>query len=254
MTTITPPVTFEQRIATIRLKFDANLLRLLAPFNAKRDIRYYLQGLRIERAVDKEKGIYLIASDGHRLAAYYDADGQIVGDDGRGVILRMPTDLLAAVGKTKLPERIGLKVIGRGSRVSLAPDFGHEHSAKERYVMPGQPYIEANYSDWRRVLPDFEKLQTSVTGAFNAEYLASFASLIKNEKGHPGVRLWQEETQDAYTGKPVIIQVPAHPTFLGVIMPMRVDINKDQMHAVLDAKPRKDPVIQYDNTQNTQNC
>lgn len=230
----------QHRYQNLRIKFDAKLLRIMAPFIAKQDIRYYLNGLRIERATDKDKGIYLVATNGHMMAVYYDADGHIVGDNDRGVIMSLHPAMLANAGRATT--RFGakpLQVIASGLRVSLAPDFGFEHTAAEVFIQPGMPWVEGNYPDWRKVLPEFEKLQPVVSGAWNMRYLAEFAK-VTTDKRYGTVRLWQStDPGNNYANTPaMIIQLTERPTFVGIMMPVYSNADKDLMRPVFDAKPR----------------
>lgn len=214
------------REQNIRLKFDARVLATLAPFVPKHDLRYYLNGIRVEKAVDKDKGIYILASDGHTMAAFYDEDGQIAGDDGKGVVMRLPREMLAAARSHRKDK---VRVIAKGSRVSLAQDFGDEHTGREVYVMPGAPYIDHRWVDWRRVLPSFDQLLPAITGQFNGGYIA------RATKGRK-VKLWQEPSQDPTYTKVMVVQDHDEPNLLMLVMPMRDDMDKSKLHAVLDAK------------------
>lgn len=214
------------REQNIRIKFDARVLPILDPFVPKHDLRFYLNGIRVERAVDKDKGIYILASDGHTMAAFYDEDGQIAGDEGRGVIMRLPREMVAAARPARKDK---VRVIAKGSRVSLAQDFGDEHTNREVYVMPGEPYIDHRWVDWRRVLPSFDQLLPAITGQFNGSYIA------RATKGRK-IKLWQEPSQDPHSVKVLAVQDHDEPNLLILVMPMRDDMDKGKLHAVLDAK------------------
>lgn len=214
------------REQNIRLKFDARVLPILAPFVPRNDLRHYLNGIRVEHAVDKDKGIYILATDGHTMAAFYDEDGQIAGDEGRGVIMRLPREMVAAA---KLKRKDKVRVVAKGPRVSLAQDFGDEHTRREVYVMPGEPYIDHRWIDWRRVLPSFDQLLPVITGQFNGDYIA------RATKGRK-IKLWQEPSQDPHSVKVLAVQDHNEPNLLMLVMPMRDDTDKSKLRAVLDAK------------------
>lgn len=222
------------RRQNIRIKFDAKLLRLLAPFVAVNDMRHHINGLRVERATDKNKGIYLVATDGCRLAAYYDPDGMIVADDGKGAVIRLPRAMLAAA---KAPRHRDMKLIVRGMRASIATDFGgdaHDDAVNETYIMPGNPYVDGTFPNWRNVMPVFESLASHVTVDVNPNLLVSFAGLCSK---YTGMKLWQSE--GSITGQ-LVVQLPEHPNFVGLLMPMRLDANKEAMKPVFDAcKPKQ---------------
>lgn len=232
-----------KKMANVRIKFDAALLLQVAPFIAKTDIRYYLNGLRIESAGPKRAGIYLIATDGHRMGVVYDPNGAIVGDDGKGVIMRVPSGLLAACRKTYHHGR-GLPnmVLASGSRVSVAPDFGLEHSEYESYIMPGQPWIEGKFPIWSKVLPVFADLKPGMNSSLKVRYLADFEKIVPREHRKYGafISMWQTKP-DAM----VVVQVHALPNFIGIVMPMRAESEDDrrtQMAAMFSSQVDAEPV------------
>jgi ribosomal protein S5 len=63
-----------------------------------RDVRYYLNGVRLTRAADGA-GVVAVATDGHRVHAVFDVHGQWAGPLDRGVIL--PTDAVKRAIKGK---------------------------------------------------------------------------------------------------------------------------------------------------------
>lgn len=176
-----------------------------------KDIRYYLNGFMIERA--ERGGVYVVACDGRTLGVVYDQDGVIEGADQ--LIIRRDTGLTRACkARSLLPQ----SVIVSGGRALVAPDFGLIASDAETYVMPGKPFVEAKYPEWRRVLPDFEKLKPGMTGSlFNSEYIARFDVVSKfGNSRFPSMRFWQQEDKNTS----LVIQVPTHPEFVGIVMPM----------------------------------
>lgn len=200
----------------VRVKISAELLPMIYPFMAKNDIRYYLGGIRIERAADRPKGVYIVATNGHRLAVIYDPEGGIAGDEGRGVIMRVTPDLVRAC---RAPNRgITKMVLAAGLRVSVAPDFNMEHSELETYIMPGRPWVEGKYPDWRRVLPNFENLKPGAMGAVNAQYIKDYDVIAGDKYG--AIKFWSADENSA-----VIVQIINKPNFLSIIMPMRADGN-----------------------------
>lgn len=196
----------------MRFKFQAHYLPILARFAAKQDIRYYMNGIRVERA---NQGLYLVATDGSSMVVIHDVQGVMVGDQHPGAI-RITSGLVAAAkAKTSLPQFVVLD----GHRLSVAPDFDMNHSELEMFVQAGKPLVDGLFPDWRRVAPDFSKLLPgSLTdgGGVNANYLARFAGLDK--KFH-GIALWRSPED----GKALIVQVAALQELLGIVMPMRID-------------------------------
>lgn len=196
----------------IRLKFNRKYVPLVAPFAAKLDIRYYLNGLRVEAAKDRP-GVYVVGCDGHRLTVAYDCDGILEGDDGHGVIMRLPSAFIAAC-RVKAGRSPDLHVIAQDKRVSVGTDFDAQHDAAEIYVMPGNPWVEGKFPDWHRVLPVWADLKPGFATEVDPRYLADYAALGKSG----GVRFWQAQPSD-----PVVVQHTAHPELLSIVMPRRTD-------------------------------
>ncbi|MDP3651074.1 MAG: hypothetical protein Q8R67_05255 [Rhodoferax sp.] len=200
----------------VRIKFGARHLPRLALFMATHDIRYYLNGIRIERA--EIGGIYLVACDGHTLAVIHDKDGSMEGVDGDGVIMRASPGLVQAC---KITRRLrsapgGSNVIVTGARVSVANDFDQENSDFELFVQPGTTWIEGVFPNWRKVLPDFEKLQPGFASQVNGGYLARYSKM--NSDQYVGLVFWSEGKDG-----PVVVQHNDLPEMISIIMPIRWD-------------------------------
>lgn len=190
----------------IRMKFNRKFVPLVAPFVAKRDIRYYLCGIHVEAAKDRE-GVYVVGCDGRRLTVGYDREGVLEGDDGKGVTMRMPSAFVSAC-RARSP--VPLMVVAQDNRVSVGVDFGHAHGDLETYVMPGKPWVQGNYPDIHRVLPSWIDLKPGFASQVDPRFLADFAKLSKSG----GVSFWQENPSD-----PIVVQHTAHPELLSILMP-----------------------------------
>lgn len=200
----------------IRIKFTAAHLPHLALFMAKQDLRYYLMGIGIEPA--PQGGVYLVATDGHCLTVIHDKDGTMTG--GESVILRASPELVSACKKRYEPG-LNANIIITGQRVSIANDFDQEHTDLETYIQPGKPWIEANFPNWRRLMPDFTKLVSGFRASVNSHYLAKFAKLASEKNGNCGLIFWQEPSAEPYESKAVIVQHVDRPEMITVVMPMR---------------------------------
>lgn len=206
---------------TIRAKFQARFLPMIEPFMATNDIRFYLNGFLIERA--ERGGVHIVATNGHAMAIVYDAEGVLEGGDR--IIVKRDVGLLRAA-KARHP--VAQCVLVENSRVIVAPDFDLIGTNLENYVMPGTPFIEANFPVWRKVLPDFSKLKPGIrSAAVNPTYMALFAKL---DAGHlfPIIRFWQREdiSHDGTAddgGSGIVVQHLAVPEFLGIVMACRDD-------------------------------
>jgi DNA polymerase III beta subunit, central domain len=201
-------------MSSIRINFDRKYIPLVAPFTAKADIRYYLVGIRVEAAGDRE-GVYIVACDGHRLTVAYDKTGTIEGDNGDGVIMKAPAQFISAC---KARSTQDLRVIAAGNRVSVAPGFDSEHKAEEIYVMPGDPWITGNFPKWRPILPCWADLKPGCASTLSSAYLADYLKLNGKDRFGNGLMFWQEKPES-----PVVIQHTSHAELVSVLMPKRTD-------------------------------
>ena len=60
-------------MATNTATFDAAIMRWVSPARARGDIRYYLDGILVEP--HKDKGVYLVATNGRCMIVAYDETG-----------------------------------------------------------------------------------------------------------------------------------------------------------------------------------
>lgn len=207
----------------LRAKFRAVLLAKVAPFAARCDIRYYLNGIRVEAAVDRP-GVYVIGCNGHTLLVAYDRDGMIENDDGKGILLKPTPGLVSACKQSGRGRKPSLDVVITGSRVSVSAGWGGVAKEGEAFVAPGHPFLEGAeyYPKWRRVLPVFEDLKPGIVNQVNAGYLAAFAKVADSHDRWHGIRLWQ-----AHENGSCLVEMAAFPELLGVIMPMRNEPSRE---------------------------
>ena len=168
------------------------------------ETRYYLRGVAIQPN-PHGAGAVLIATDGHRLAAFHDAAGVAPRD----AIFTVSKEVVAAIKKLVRAEGdLATVEIGAG-KITVGDS-----------VLPC-PEIDGSFPDWRRVIPRARPKDAGkpppASIAFSSEYAGSFdfkgwCGKAKAIKMHLGV--------DA--GAPVVIRRPDVPEFLGVLMPMRV--------------------------------
>jgi DNA polymerase III subunit beta len=132
----------------MQISIQIKTIKALLHFAAKKDIRYYLQGVQIEQG---ETGTFAVATNGHFLAvARIDTQAQapasvIVGSD----------HLATAIKSLKGAIMIDVD----GPKVTI------KTGASEVTV----PAVDGRYPDWRRVI---RAPQTGEQAYFNADYLA----------------------------------------------------------------------------------
>lgn len=199
----------------IRARVSGIEFARVAHFRANGDIRYYLEGVLIERAPGG--GVYLVACDGASMGVTHDPAGEIEGA-GR-VIVKATRPLLAAAvkpnqgNKAKDPRQVVLD----GKRLTVAAGFDCDATTGEFYVHPGPGIIEDRFPDWRRVLPDFDNLKPGAGARFNGGMLARFALADRTPfTTISQVRLWQQDEHSA-----IAVQLVNVPQFIGILMPQR---------------------------------
>lgn len=203
-------------INDIRASFDPAHLQRLLPFMAVHDIRYYLNGICVEKA--EGGGVYLVACDGHTMCVIHDATGTLEGADN--MIFRVGPGLASAAktASKKMHKNLKYRMLVMGQRVKIAIDFTAEGDA-ELFVQAGRSYVEGKFPDWRKVVPDFAKLKRGCCGSddMNALYLARLMK-VSDDRRFQGVSLWQEGEN-----KPVVARMQKAPEMIVVLMPMRGD-------------------------------
>lgn len=172
-------------------------------FAATDPSRYYLCGVCIER--NPEGGIFLIATDGHRMAVFLDRDGKADAD----YIVPVSKQLFAATKSRPKGISLRLEVEGDVLRVFQGEDEIPEFM---QYFAP----IDGTFPDWRRVVPKVEKPKGS--DGFNARILAEISKML-------GVARWRQQTNPIRLrsdGDGPTLVTTEWDDWFGVIMPMRV--------------------------------
>ena len=210
-----------------------SVLRVV-PFIAKNDIRYYLNGVYVEKAKNRP-GVYVAATDGSSMCIDHDPNGKIDGTDS--VIIRTGPDLIracrAAVTKGKHSDE--MRVLLRDKRVTVNTADGEACADTELYVMPGNAVIDGKYPDIHRVIPRFDQLKAGFSDHVNSSLLSRFAAVAADRGACPvfgprgatwmsGIKCWQTEPRSQ-----IIVQMTAIPTMIGVVMPMREDETENRL-------------------------
>jgi hypothetical protein len=201
-------------IENIRASVNPAHIQRLMPFKATIDIRYYLNGICVEKA--EKGGVYLIASDGHTMCVIHDATGTLEGADS--IIFRVTPGLPAAakLAGNKMHKTLPYRLLVQGQRVKIACGFDSDGDA-ELFVQAGRSLIEGKFPNWRKVVPDLTTLKPGFGDSMNAHYLARLSKLTTDRR-FQGLSLWQAEA-----GKAIVARVPLVPEMIVVMMPMRSD-------------------------------
>jgi hypothetical protein len=190
---------------------DASLVRLASTCMARVDIRYYLNGIRVEPRA--EGGVFIIGTDGHRILIAIDATGKVSAP----LIFKLDKQLVP-----KLPKPS--KLIQRKQRLLIEPFRGRpalvltdKDTGKLPVHIAPDVLIEGNYPDWRKVVPDFTKVTMGVQMPFQARYLSEVLAVIAEDKFSRAVP-YQADPNGG-----IVFSIDGMPHVLLVIMPQRSD-------------------------------
>lgn len=189
-----------------RLTIPRDIARALVLFAAKQDIRYYLNGVYVEKHANTAR---LVTTDGHRLCVASVTPAE--GDTGHGSAI-IPREFFDAVKRGKHGFALVLEVQESGGATGAHdgnPFVLRDFDARDSMGKT----IEGRFPDWSKVTP------AKVSGEpahFNPDYLADFkkAAEILGDKsgcfpfGYNG-------------GSAAIAQLRSD--VIGVLMPMRGD-------------------------------
>lgn len=200
------------------------------PHMAKKDVRFYLNGLCIEARPDG--GAVVVGTNGHTLAAVHVPDA--IEPDQRPdkpVQVIVPDSVLIAsrLAIRKTHFTIGLTIVTPAGK----NENGDETPAQLTMTIDGTTSTfsgpDGRYPDWQRVIPrptmtadGGEKPALSgVAGHYDFSLLALFAASAEVYRPRHTVA-WSPVLLQNGPDAAAIVTIPSHPEFLGIIMPMRV--------------------------------
>lgn len=175
-------------------------IRAMLHLAAKKDIRYYLQGINVVR---DNRGTYLEATDGHILGRLFVSE--IRSDIKQNVVL--PTEALQKLKGTKKQGEEWLSFSVDGLAVECI-----DSQSTTRFSA-----CDARFPDTDRVIPMDVKPEDASPATFNPDLLIRFVDMSEELYGKRQVpMILQRGTQSSIVSFP---QMDDH--FIGVIMPMR---------------------------------
>lgn len=204
-------------------KFNVKIsqLQALAHLAGNQDIRYYLNGVRVEFNYDVTR---LIATDGHKLGLFnFKVENQGVG------ALTIPNEFIKKLPKVTAKTDSLLTISHfNGSQWQAVDKGGNSYMFNE---------IEGNYPDYSRVLAPIKT--SGKPSQFNDEYLAQFKKcgllLTWIKKQHFFPEIIHNDNSSALINLPTLLD-----QFVGVLMPLKSDFIEC---AIVDPA-LYDPVIQ----------
>ena len=182
------------------MELDLKLVKAAAMCASKEDTRYYLNGVAIQASA---RGVFIVATDGHRLAAFK----QLQGYDGESFNIIIPLDIIAKIKLNKKDPFATLKLAdGLLNQWSIT----HDGSTITFSV------IDGTFPDWQRIIP---KEVDGKTAQFNMTYLGDFAKVAKALTGS------ETHVSIAHNGDgPALLSFGEEIDGLGVLMPLRKTI------------------------------
>ncbi len=148
------------------IRVKAHLLAASFIAAARNDIRYYLNGVSVE---PMEEGCLLVSTDGHRLLVIYDKDGFCTEPE----IVSLPA-LMHAQIKRADAFTIELNKGMAKLKTKQKKDKVESYSLTTPYIV-----IDANYPDWRKVIPSDKKLVSHDCSVFNPLYVKDLHLISK---------------------------------------------------------------------------
>lgn len=191
----------------MKITVKADLFCAAARFTSNEETRYYLHGIHLER--HPSGGVTMAATDGHRLFAAYDETAEAEDLPAAGVIIKPPKQKIPAKWFDGVVSLDGMKA--ELYRHGNAPDGGYPDD------MAAAPTIDAQFPDWRRVLPS--AFSDNLEGrAYNARYLMDFQEI--------GERLSGEKSDRSFTlthngAAPALVRFHGRDDCMGILMPLR---------------------------------
>lgn len=150
--------------------------KIVFPFAAQDDIRYYLNGINIRPLDDETGGVMVCACDGHRLIVLRDPDGYVEEE----IIVRVVKDALKHA-KTENT----FDVMSNGAVI-----FNDKHGLP-LFIQPGNSLIEGKFPRFEHIL-NLVGYRDGISGAVNADYLRD-ALRIDTGNQLPSIRFWTRD-------------------------------------------------------------
>lgn len=221
------------------LRLTAKLLPIIAPFIAKADIRYYLNGINVRP--HKDGGAIVVATNGHALGAIYDKAAVCEHE----VILRFDGRMQQACAGGLANDRA---VVMIGGRLAVV-----ENGDSEVYIQAGRPDIDGTYPLYERVIPKIEALQSGMPGMYGspvmavAQKAAEMAGKVMNRRSRASVGITFFSKIDDPTASSVF-RFDCAPDFVGVLMSMRDDGKTPAVPAWVASLPMADDLASMTRT------
>jgi hypothetical protein len=214
-------------------------LRAVLPFMARGDVRYYLNGVLVE---PYNGGCILVATNGH-VAAIIESKAArcdqvrilaLSTDEFRAAIRgRIPSYRYPIDADDEDPDDLPSDVHSENFAGTLEVADAESHAivrtslGNEAYVLPGKPFLEGKFPDWRKIVPPVASLKPGVPSALAGRYLALMNHpVLVSDQRHQQVLFYGDERK---AGNAVTVRFEGIPNLVVLVMPMKTDKPADQM-------------------------
>lgn len=176
-------------------------------FTSKEESRYTLRAIRIEP--HPEGGAVIVATDGHTLGLFYDADA--ICDEPAQVEFRKEIARFCEPS-TQKDKTVFVRLMQIEDDLTIVETLsgaGYDEDPMSRIVRFFDVHAQGSFPDWRMVLPT---APSESHLDFNPDYLARGAS---GNKAAPGISVWAEKP-DAQA-----VVRSSREDFIAIVMPMK---------------------------------
>jgi len=195
----------------------AVLLAAVAPAMAKKDVRYYLNGARLE--ADPDNSARCTATDGHAALTAVDRDAHYSGP-----AVTLPRDFVEAINKVaKGRGLVELSIRAWEQKEGSTTATRHDLWAKVGTVTLTAQDVGGRYPDWQAIMPCGPYTGTAAVDASIVEVPVKAAKAIKSAlevRKTPAVRLLSRDENSAVA---VVFDLDPKLSLkvAGVVMPVR---------------------------------
>lgn len=189
------------------MSIPAEDLKAVLPFKANQDIRYYLNGVLVEKV--ETGGCILVATNGHILVAMHSPGAYI----SKTQILAVSDGLTDALRKDS-NFQLTVEVTGEKGLAKLTGPAG------DVFIQPRETFIDGKYPEWRNVVPAVENLEPGLTSAISAEYLATLKRVLPPAERRGPISFWHRK-DDPKKGS-IVARFEGNKALIAVIMPMEL--------------------------------
>jgi DNA polymerase-3 subunit beta len=235
-----------------KLVIPAQYAHLIAGFQSTEETRYYLDGFFVQP--HPEKGVILVATDGHRMGIMHAESGIVELGGMDGDIWRLSKSTLKTCADKHFDGMTRWLVIGGVAKNWVATvvfsetaeeaEAVAENDLENHMMLNAGPakLVDGTYPDWRRVIPSTDKFKPVAGASFNANILTPFAKVAGTDSdGQKNMHysLCLHTTGDSRS--PMVV-LTAREDFVGVLMPILSDrASYGKLPNWLEAKSKAKP-------------